>query len=128
MKWAVIGLGGAGTAHARRIAEMPELELVGGYDPRADAREAFAQALQVAASESLDSLLANPALDGVTVAAICRTQISIQKLVVQAYGEGSRQALLQALMLDPVVDNLSRAEAMMNRLLDLERDFLPELK
>ena len=62
------------------------------------------------------------------VAAMCRTQIAIQDLLVSAYEEGSKRHLLQALVLDPVVDSAERAERMMNVLLEAEADFLPELK
>jgi len=91
MKWAVIGLGGSGTGHARRIAQMPELELVGGYDPRADARDAFTRAFDVPAWESLDSLLASPELDGVTVAA---SSLLHAALAVQALQAG-KHALVE---------------------------------
>ncbi len=45
-----------------------------------------------------------------SLAAICRTQLSIQKLLVEAYRQRSRNLLLQALLLDPCVDSLYRAE------------------
>jgi len=61
------------------------------------------------------------------VAALCRTQLTIQELLVQAYAEGSKDRLLQALVLDPVVDNVKRARDMMELLLDVEQDYLPEL-
>jgi len=35
---------------------------------------------------------------------------------------------LQCLLLDPVVDSVSRAEKMLDYMLDLQRDFLPEFK
>jgi len=62
------------------------------------------------------------------IAAICRTQISIQKLLVEAYRERSKHLLLQALALDPVVDSIGRAREMMETMLAVEEDFLPELK
>lgn len=62
------------------------------------------------------------------IAAMCRTQITIQELLVEAYRDGSKQALLQALVLDPVVDSVTRAEQMMNVLLEAEADYLPDLK
>jgi len=61
------------------------------------------------------------------IAAMCRTQITIQNLLVEAYANRSKHALLQALVLDPVVNSIERAEKMMNVLLEAEADFLPEL-
>lgn len=61
------------------------------------------------------------------IAALCRTQITIQNLLVEAYSRQSREHLLQALVLDPVVDSVDRARGMMDMLLEVEADFLPEL-
>jgi alpha-galactosidase len=61
------------------------------------------------------------------IAAMCRTQITIQDLLVEAYRDRSKHALLQALVLDPVVDSVERAERMMNLLLEVEADYLPQL-
>jgi len=60
------------------------------------------------------------------LAAFCRTQASIQKLLVQAYKERSKKLLLQALLVDPVVDSVSSAEQMLDYMLDLQKDYLPE--
>lgn len=59
------------------------------------------------------------------IAAMCRTQISIQNLLVEAYQERSKKLLLQALLIDPVVDSVERAKKMMEELLRIETDFLP---
>ena len=59
------------------------------------------------------------------IAAMCNLQVSIQKLLVEAYRERSKQQLLQALLLDPVVDSLPRAERMREELLRVDADFLP---
>lgn len=59
------------------------------------------------------------------LAALTRTQISIQSLVVEAYRTRSRNLLLQALLLDPVVNSLERAETMLDVMLDLQKDYLP---
>ncbi|UCH33429.1 MAG: alpha-glucosidase/alpha-galactosidase [Armatimonadota bacterium] len=57
--------------------------------------------------------------------AFCRTQASIQKLVVEAYRERSRNLLLQALLLDPVVNSVANAEQMLDHMLELQKDYLP---
>lgn len=59
------------------------------------------------------------------VAAFCRNQISIQILTVQAYQYRSKQLLLQALLLEPTVDSIEKAEAFMDDMLDLQQEFLP---
>ena len=62
------------------------------------------------------------------IAAMCQKQISIQKLLAEAYQERSKKLLLQVLVIDPVVDNIAGAENMMNEMLRIESDFLPEFK
>lgn len=47
------------------------------------------------------------------LAAICRKQISIQNLLVEAYRQKSKKVLLYALIIDPIVDSVDRAEKMM---------------
>ena len=59
-------------------------------------------------------------------AAILRTQTSIAELVTQAYRTRSRKVLLQALLVDPVVDSVAAAERLLNEMLVLQRDYLPE--
>ena len=61
------------------------------------------------------------------IAALCRKQISIQNLLVESYAERSKQCLLQALVLDPIVDSVDRAKRMMEHMLRLQADYLPEL-
>ena len=59
------------------------------------------------------------------LAAFCRTQVSIQLLLIEAYRQRSRKLLLQALLLDPVVDSVKRAEEMLDYMLELQKDYLP---
>jgi alpha-galactosidase len=59
-------------------------------------------------------------------AAYMRTQISIQRLLTEAYRTRSRNLLLQALLLDPVVDSIREAEALLEEMLELQAAFLPE--
>lgn len=60
------------------------------------------------------------------VASMCRTQMSIQKLTVMAYKERSKNLLLQTLLLEPTVDDIPKAEALINDMLELQKDYLPE--
>jgi alpha-galactosidase len=62
------------------------------------------------------------------IAAFCRTQVSIQKILVEAYAKRSKNLLLQALLLDPVVDSVQRAERMLDEMLELQKDFLPSFE
>ena len=60
------------------------------------------------------------------VAALCRLQMSIQELLVQAYAERSKELLYQALLLEPTIDHPARAREMMGEMLRLQKDYLPE--
>lgn len=60
------------------------------------------------------------------VASMCRTQMSIQKLTIQAYKERSKNLLLQTLLLEPTVDDINKAEALIDDMLELQKDYLPE--
>jgi len=62
------------------------------------------------------------------IAALCRTQISIQKMLVEAYAQKSKNLLLQALSLDPIVDSMRRARRMTEEMLRMQADFLPEFE
>jgi alpha-galactosidase len=59
-------------------------------------------------------------------AAYMRTQISIQRLLTEAYRTRSKNLLLQALLLDPAVDSILEAEALLDEMLELQAAFLPE--
>jgi alpha-galactosidase len=59
------------------------------------------------------------------IAAMVNRELSIQKLAVQAAVEGSRDAALQALLIDPVVDSLRSAEAFLDAILRAHRPYLP---
>jgi len=60
------------------------------------------------------------------LAAFCRTQVSIQLVLIEAYRKRSKKLLLQALLLDPCVNRVERAEAMLEHMLELQKDYLPE--
>jgi alpha-galactosidase len=62
------------------------------------------------------------------LAGICQLQISIMKLLVEAYRQKSKDLLLQALLIDPIVDSYPRAKEMMETMLKVEADVLPELR
>jgi alpha-galactosidase len=60
------------------------------------------------------------------IAALIDSQASVQDLCVDAALTGSREMALQALLADPVVDSLSSAEKMLNEILELQREQLPQ--
>ncbi len=62
------------------------------------------------------------------LAAFSRTQISIQKLLVEAYRKKSKNLLLQALLVDPIVNNVTKAEKMIDEMLEIQSEFLPQFK
>ena len=60
------------------------------------------------------------------IAALCRTQIGVQELVVEAAVTGDRRTALQALLADPVIPGFHAAEKILDELLALEADYLPQ--
>jgi alpha-galactosidase len=62
------------------------------------------------------------------IAAMIRLQGSIHKLIVQAFAEGSRDKLVQAVLLDPSVDSYRGAIAMVDELCRLQAEMLPVLR
>ncbi|MCX6991749.1 MAG: alpha-galactosidase [Kiritimatiellaeota bacterium] len=59
------------------------------------------------------------------IAALMRTQASINQLLIEAFAEKSKMKLLQAILLDPTVDSYKHAVLMMNEMLKLQKDLLP---
>ncbi|MGD2146697.1 MAG: alpha-glucosidase [Anaerolineae bacterium] len=58
------------------------------------------------------------------IAGLMRIQAAVQDLTVEAALKGSREIALQALLLDPVVDSLERAEALLGAMLDVQAPYL----
>ncbi len=56
-----------------------------------------------------------------------RTQVSIHRLLVEAFERGSRDALLQALLLDPTTTSYRAAVDLIDRMCELQADALPAL-
>lgn len=61
------------------------------------------------------------------ILAMVQLQGAIHKLLVEAYVEQSKAKLLQAILLDPIVDNHNRAVAMLDEFLALQGEALPPL-
>lgn len=62
------------------------------------------------------------------IAAMCRTQVAVIDRVVEAGVHGDREAVLQALLLDPLITSISQAEAIRDELLAVHSDLLPQFK
>ena len=62
------------------------------------------------------------------VAGWCNLHLSIQKLTADAGATGSREKALQAFMLDPMVNDLSLAEEVMDGLFKAHKGFLPQFE
>lgn len=62
------------------------------------------------------------------IAGMCSIQGYIQNLLIEAFEKKSKKIFFQALVIDPIVDNVDRAEKMMETMLKAEAEYLPELK
>lgn len=60
------------------------------------------------------------------LAAFCRRDVDQMELVVEAGVTGSRQLVLQAMLLDPVVDSVVAAERTLDEMLQAQADYLPQ--
>jgi alpha-galactosidase len=56
----------------------------------------------------------------------CRIQIDVAEMAVKAAVTGDRQLLLQALLMDPMVDDLRAGEAMFEEYLEANKAYLPQ--
>lgn len=59
---------------------------------------------------------------------LCLTQTNIGELAVEAASKGSCELALQAMLVDPVVNNMDVAEKVFNELLRAHASFLPQFK
>ncbi|MDE2720278.1 hypothetical protein [Candidatus Palauibacter polyketidifaciens] len=59
---------------------------------------------------------------------LLRTQTSINRLLVDAFADGARGTLLQALLLDPTTDSYRTAVHTINEMFRLQADVLPEME
>lgn len=62
------------------------------------------------------------------ILSLLRTQTSIHQLLVDAFARGSRQTLLQALMLDPTTHSYRAAVNFINEMFRVQGDVLPEME
>ncbi len=62
------------------------------------------------------------------ITAMINTQGAIHRLVIEAYAEGSKNKLLQAILLDPTVSNYNNAVALIDEMCERQKEILPDLK
>ena len=60
------------------------------------------------------------------IAALCRREISVAKLMTKAGMEGDRNAAIQAFALDSMVNDLDKAEKMVDDYLETHKKYLPQ--
>jgi len=60
------------------------------------------------------------------IAALCRTQITVASLAVDAAATGSEELALQALLVDPMVNDIDQARALLDEMVEVQRDYLPQ--
>ena len=58
------------------------------------------------------------------LAALLRNQASVQDLVVEAILKKSKEIAFQALLLDPTIDNASKAEEMFEEMIKINQDYI----
>jgi len=62
------------------------------------------------------------------IAGLMRNQVATMDLTAEAALTGSRQLALQALLVDPVVDSVERAEALLDTMLELQKPYLAYIR
>jgi alpha-galactosidase len=60
------------------------------------------------------------------IAELCRRELAVVKLSVDAAVHGDRQAALQCLLLDPVITDLDVAQRILDDYLEAYREHLPQ--
>ncbi len=60
------------------------------------------------------------------ISELCRREAQLVEYVVEAAVQGSRELALQALCLDPTMNDLDRARAVLDDYLEIHRDYLPQ--
>jgi len=60
------------------------------------------------------------------IAALCRAQITVATLAVDAAILGDRDLALQALLVDPMVNDMDMARALLEEMLEVQAEYLPQ--
>ena len=78
----------------------------------------------ISSGAGIQPLAVGPLPEG--IAELCRREITVARLAVDAAVHGDRQAALQCLLLDPVVDDIEAAQAILEDYLESYRAYLPQ--
>jgi len=79
----------------------------------------------LADGKGLHPVQCDPLPDGVT--GLLNVQGTVNKLIIDAYAEKSRNKLLQAILLDPTVSSYHNAVTLINEMFERQKDLLPEM-
>jgi len=95
----------------------------GGLIPNLPA-DAIVEVPGVISGMGIQGLGFPPLPDG--IAALCRRELELSSIIVEAAATGDRNLALQALLLDPMIDDLDTARAILNDFLTEFAEFLPQ--
>lgn len=84
--------------------------------------DAIVEVPGVVSGDTVRGLRMAPLPEG--IAALMRQQITIQALSVEAAVKGDRKLALQAMLLDPVVDNYKTASNVLDKLLEAHKEYI----
>ncbi len=101
---ALVGLGMAVTPHAKSLLDLKDRVDVVAWSPSTQRRETFGKAYPFAFADSLDALLADPALDAVAILSPPNTHLDL----VQRVAAAGKHILLEK----PLEISMARAEAL----------------
>jgi alpha-galactosidase len=60
------------------------------------------------------------------IAELCRRELTVAQLCVDSAVEGSREKALQCLLLDPMITDMHRAQAILDDYLVTYKEYLPQ--
>ena len=60
------------------------------------------------------------------IAELCRRELTVAQLCVDLAVEGSREKALQCLLLDPMITDMDRAQAILDDYLTTYKEYLPQ--
>lgn len=84
--------------------------------------EAVVEVPGLVSGDGVRGLKMGPLPEG--IAALARKQITVQELAVAAAVKGDRNLALQALILDPVVDSLTKAEKVLDKIINAHQAYI----
>jgi alpha-galactosidase len=112
--------------HTNKLIRMPALNMVNEGTINNLPQDIF-----VEVPASVDSSGIRPLQIGSLpkpLASFCRRDIDQMELIVEAAVKGDKNLVLQAMMLDPVVDSIKTAEKVFSRMMKLQAKYLPQFK